>query len=100
MSNMVYLRNNNDLLAGPIIDAKEDGGILRISYANPEFYFQGTLDLILSAGKQSSYGTFGLTLPDSEINEMSIIGEVKHLPGLITYSGIGTAPTAPTARAK
>lgn len=83
----VYLKLGKSLLIGDIVQASEVDGILHINYEDPDYYFKGTLALVLAEGQQYSTNTFCLTFEDHGVSKYSVVGEVQRVPGLITYSG-------------
>jgi len=87
MWNLIYMRRGEDFFSAPIIEAGEVGDVLKIAYANPNFYFRGTLDISLKSGIECSSGTFEVTLDGCAVRDISVIGEVKRKPGLTYFNG-------------
>jgi hypothetical protein len=87
MWNLIYMRREKDFFSAPITEAKEVGEVLQIAYANPNFYFRGTLDINLKSGIQCSSGTCEVTLDGCAIREISVVGKVERKPGLTYFTG-------------
>jgi hypothetical protein len=87
MWNLIYMRREKEFFSVPIIKAREFGDVLKIAYANPNFYFRCTLNIGLKSGIECSSGTFEVTLDGFAMRDISIIREVKRKTGLTYLNG-------------